>query len=138
MFSVAPSTDTILSFDTRVPRNADPAARYNGEKFCNEESSNPLFETTTTATSTVTTTTTVGQESLEDESPRFESSLVGHVEYVFGDARMQFKSDSMFNYKGFILKWEKLSYCDFKLSKFGRNLDEGEAQFFKERKRIVC
>ena len=115
MFLVAPSTKTIPSFDKRVPRNADPAARYNGEKFCNEESSDPLFETTTTATSTATTTTTVASESLEDESPRFESGLVGHVEYVFGDARIQFKSDSMFNYKGFVLKWERLSYCDFKL-----------------------
>lgn len=110
--------------------------KINDEKFCNEQTSDTFFETTTTGTSTSTTATTTVIAPEPEE--RFVSSFVGHVEYAFKDARIQFKSDSMFNYKGFILKWEKLSYCDFKLADFGTNLDDGEAQFFKERKRIVC
>ena len=115
--------------------------KINEEKFCNDEASEPSAETTTTgaSTSTLTTASTTHSagESLESED-LYISSYVGHVEYAFKDAKIDFKTDSMFNYKGFVLKWEKLSYCDFRLSDFGANLDDGEGKFFKERKRIVC
>lgn len=130
---------TFLDFDIENEQNCIyDYLKINGEKFCNEEDSKPSYETTTTGTSTSTTgtTTSVGQ-SLESQD-LYVSSYVGHVEYAFKDAKIDFKTDSMFNYKGFVLKWERLSYCDFTLSDFGANLDDGEGQFFKERKRIVC
>ncbi|CAG5103030.1 Oidioi.mRNA.OKI2018_I69.chr1.g580.t1.cds [Oikopleura dioica] len=110
----------------------------NDEKFCNDQPSDAFSETTTTGTSTTTGWSTTSMANSFNEENDYVSSYVGHVEYTFKDTRLQFRSDAMFNYRGFQLKWEKLSYCGFKLSNFEGNLDDGEAEFFKARKRIVC